>query len=296
MSKHSNRIRRTREDWFVDISVTVIMTIVSLLALIPLLHVISKAFSSEWALMSGNVTIYPKGLQFDSFKYVISSETFMMSFKNSAIVTVLGTALTVVITALTAYPLSKADLPFRKPILLIFVFTMLFSGGTIPTYMVMRQLKLTNTLRVLIMQGAINVYCMLMIKSFYESLPDSIEESAKIDGASTLTIWIRIVLPLCTPVIATVTLFVAVALWNNYFWPVIFNTKSALKTLPVYLRDIVVDNIDDFTFKSSDSMMNLLPEALRSATIVASTLPILILYPFLQKYFIKGALIGAVKG
>ena len=296
MSKHSNRIRRTREDWFVDISVTVIMTIVSLLALIPLLHVISKAFSSEWALMSGNVTIYPKGLQFDSFKYVISSETFMMSFKNSAIVTVLGTALTVVITALTAYPLSKADLPFRKPILLIFVFTMLFSGGTIPTYMVMRQLKLTNTLRVLIMQGAINVYCMLMIKSFYESLPDSIEESAKIDGASTLTIWIRIVLPLCTPVIATVTLFVAVALWNNYFWPVIFNTKSALKTLPVYLRDIVVDNIDDFTFKSSDSMMNLLPEALRSATIVASTLPILILYPFLQKYFIEGALIGAVKG
>ena len=122
MSKHSNRIRRTREDWFVDISVTVIMTIVSLLALIPLLHVISKAFSSEWALMSGNVTIYPKGLQFDSFKYVISSETFMMSFKTSAIVTVLGTALTVVITALTAYPLSKADLPFRKPILLIFVY------------------------------------------------------------------------------------------------------------------------------------------------------------------------------
>ena len=296
MKKHSNHIKRTREDWAVDIAVTVIMTIVSLLALIPLLHVVSKAFSSEWALISGNVTIFPRGLQFDSFRYVISSGTFMMSFKNSLIVTVLGTLLTVFVTALTAYPLSKSNLPFRKPILLIFVFTMLFSGGTIPTYIIMRQLKLTNTLRVLIMQGAINVYCMLMVKSFYESLPDSIEESARIDGASNLTIWVRIVLPLSTPVIATVTLFVAVALWNNYFWPVIFNTRTSLKTLPVYLRDIVVDNTDDFSYKSSDTMMNLLPEALRSATIVASTLPILILYPFLQKYFIKGALIGAVKG
>ncbi|GHU75443.1 putative ABC transporter permease protein YtcP [Clostridia bacterium] len=289
-------IHRTVEDWVVDIFAYGLMTVFAIVTLLPFLNVVSKAFSAEWALISNRVTFYPLDIQFGTMRYVLRSSLFTLSFRNSVFVTVVGTVVSIVTCCLAAYPLSKRGLPLRRPLLVAFVFTMLFSGGMIPTYLLMKDLQLTNSLWVLILPSAINVYNMLLIKNYYESIPESLEESARIDGATNITILLRIILPLALPVIATVCLFTAVGLWNDYFSAMIYNTKSSVKTLPIYLRDIIVDNMEDMSSKSSDDLMNMLPEGVRSATIVASTLPILAIYPFVQKYFIKGVMVGSVKG
>lgn len=290
--------RKSGEDIVVDIVVYVITFIYALVALVPFLNVIAKAFSAEWALVSGSVTIYPVDFQVDTLKYVLSSSMFLRSFVNSVFVTIVGTVLTMAVTALAAYPLSKPSLPMRKPLLVIFVFTMLFSGGMIPTYLLMKNMHLTNTLLVLFLPGAVNVYNMLLIKNYFESIPESLEESARIDGANNFVVLVRIVFPVSLPVFATVALFSAVGLWNDYLSPAIYNTQTAVKTLPLYLRDIMTNVADDPTLamSSDDMMANLVPDGVRAATIVASTLPILVVYPFVQKYFIKGVMIGSVKG
>ncbi|HML49176.1 MAG TPA: carbohydrate ABC transporter permease [Clostridia bacterium] len=289
-------VRRSAEDWLVSGFSYLFIAAYTLITLLPFLNVVSKAFSSEWALIANRVTFYPMDLQFQTMRYVFDSGLFRLSFRNSVFVTVLGTALAIFVGSLAAYPLAKRNFPLRKPILVAFVFTMLFSGGMIPTYLLMKDLKLINTLWALILPGSINVFNMLLIKNYYESIPESLEESARIDGANNLIILFRIMVPLALPVIATVCLFTAVGLWNDYFSAMIYNTSSAVKTLPLYLRDIIMDNMEDVSMKSSDDLMNILPEGVRSATIVASTLPILILYPFVQKYFIKGVMVGSVKG
>ena len=286
----------TLEDYLVGGFAYFFITLYALVTLLPFMNVVSKAFSSEWALISNRVTFFPIDLQFGTMKYVFQAGLFRLSFKNSVIVTISGTLLTIFVSGLAAYPLSKRNFPLRKPLLIAFVFTMLFSGGMIPTYLLMKDLKLINTLWVLILPGTINVFNMLLIKNYYESIPESLEESARIDGARNIIILLRIILPLALPVMATVCLFTAVGLWNDYFSAMIYNTRSSVKTLPLYLRDIIIDNMEDMSSKSSDDLTNILPEGVRAATIVASTLPILVLYPFVQKYFIKGVMVGSVKG
>ena len=265
--------------------------------LLPLANVFSKAVSEEWAIVSGKVGIFPVGFQLDTMRQVISSPTFIRAFTISVIVTLVGTALSIVFTAVTAYPLSKRHLPGISFVMVLFVFTMLFSGGLIPNYLLMRQLHLINNLWVLILPGVIGVFNMLIIKSYYEGLPEALEESARIDGAKTYTILFRIILPLSLPVIATIALFYAVGYWNDFFSPMIYINDASLKTLQLYLRDVVMDaDTSNATNKSMDDLMNMSPEGIRAATVVASTVPILLVYPFLQKYFIKGVLIGSVKG
>ena len=223
---------------------------------------------------------------------------FRLSLKNSVLVLAAGTALSMLVTALAAYPLSKRTLPHHRLLMLIFVFTMWFSGGMVPTYLLMQRLKLTNTLAALYLPGVISVYNMLILKNYYEALPDSLEESARIDGASNLTTLFRIVLPLSMPVLATVCLFTAVGLWNDFFSAMMYNTRANLKTLAQYLQEIVAESQTDTSMvRSADDMLeNIIPEGVRAATIIASTVPILAVYPFLQKHFVKGVLIGAVKG
>ncbi len=288
--------RLTGEDVAVNLFVYLFMTLYAVVTLIPFLNVVSKAFSSEWALISNRITFYPMGFQLDTMKYVVQSDLFIRSFKNSVFVTLAGTALSILVTGLAAYPLSKRHIPGRRGILILFVFTMLFSGGMIPMYLQMKSYNLLNTLGVLFLPGAVSVYNMLLIKNYFESLPESLEESARIDGAGNIIILFRIILPLAMPVFATVCLFSAVGLWNDYFSAMIYNTQTSVKTLPLYLRDIITDSAADLEAKSNDDLMNIVPEAVRSATIVASTIPILIVYPFVQKYFIKGVMIGSVKG
>lgn len=289
--------KRTAGDWFLDGFVYLFLVFMGAAMLLPLANVFSKAVSEEWAIVSGKVGIFPIGFQLDTMREVISSSTFIRAFIISVGVTLVGTILSILLTAVTAYPLSKRQLPGISFIMVLFVFTMLFSGGLIPNYLLMRQLHLINNLWVLVLPGLIGVFNMLIIKSYYEGLPEALEESARIDGAKTYTILFRIILPLSLPVIATIALFYAVGYWNDFFSPMIYINDASLKTLQLYLRDVVMDaDTSNATNKSMDDLMNMSPEGIRAATVVASTVPILLVYPFLQKYFIKGVLIGSVKG
>lgn len=289
--------KRTTGDWFLDAFVYLFLLLMGIAMLLPLANVFSKAVSEEWAIVSGKVGILPVGFQLDTMKGVISSSSFIQAFLISVGVTSVGTVLSILATAVTAYPLSKRQLPGISFIMLLFIFTMLFSGGLIPNYLLMRNLHLINNLWVLILPGLISVFNMLVIKSYYEGLPEALEESARIDGAKTYTILFVVLLPLCMPVIATIALFYAVGYWNDFFGPMIYINDTSLKTLQLYLRDVVMDaDTSNVTNKSVDDLMNMSPEGIRAATVVASTVPILCVYPFLQKYFIKGVLIGSVKG
>ncbi|WP_409341513.1 carbohydrate ABC transporter permease [Paenibacillus sp. MBLB4367] len=290
--------KRTISDLTLDAVVYGTLLLLAIATLLPFVNVLSKSVSEEWAVVSGKVGIFPVGFQLETMKFVITSNQFLRSFLVSISITIVGTFLSLLITAVTAYPLSKRHLPGISFIMLLFVFTMLFSGGIIPNYMLIRGLGLMNSLWALILPSLLSVFNLLVIKSYFEGLPESLEESARIDGARTITILFRILLPLCGPVMATIALFYAVSYWNDFFSAMIYINSSSLRPLQLYLRDIVL-NASSVTVgieRSSDELMNLSPDNVRSATVIASTIPILLVYPFLQKYFIKGVLLGSVKG
>lgn len=295
--KKKNRIITTSPgDICLDIFVHVFLILVALSMLIPFMHVISKAFSADWAIISGKVGIFPVEFNCDSVKHVITSGTFWNSFGISVFITVVGTLCNLLMSVTTAYVLSKRHLPGVKVMMVLFVFTMLFGGGMVPNYILMKKLNLLNNLAVLILPSLISVYNMIIIKSYFEGLPDSVEESARIDGAGNIKILFEIVLPMSTPVLATIALFYAVYHWNNYMGPLLYINKSTLKPLQLYLNDILLEAQDTGLDKTNDDLMNITGEGVRSATIVVSTLPILLVYPWLQKYFVKGITIGSVKG
>jgi putative aldouronate transport system permease protein len=284
-------------DYALDSGIYLVLTLMGLMTLLPFANVLSKAISEEWAIVAGKVGIFPKGFQLDTMKFVITNNQFLHSLFISALVAVVGTLASLLITAMTAYPLSKRELPGMGIIIVLFIFTMMFSGGIIPNYLLIRELNLINSLGSLILPALISVFNMLVIKSYFESLPSSLEESAKLEGASNFTILFRIILPLSGPVLATIGLFYAVYYWNDYFHPMLYINSSSLKPLQLYLQDIVMNaDTSSALNKSADDLMNVPAEGVRSATVIASTIPILLVYPFLQKYFIKGVLIGSVKG
>lgn len=285
--------KKTAEDWVLDIIVYTTLLFMAMVMLVPFLNVIAKAFSADWAVNSGSVSLWPKEFQLDSIQYVVTDKAFLNSFAISVFVTFAGTVCNMLMTVLAAYPLSKRHLPGMKFFTLIFVFTMLFSGGMIPNYLLMKKLNLLNNLAVLIVPTLITVYNMLLVKNYFESLPESVEESAMIDGAGKMTILFKIVLPMSTPMLATVALFYAVSHWNNYMTPLIYISKQSLKPLQLYLQEVILEA--ESTAMNGDAV-NVAGENIRSATIVASVLPILVVYPFLQKYFVKGILVGSVKG
>ncbi|MFD0959860.1 carbohydrate ABC transporter permease [Paenibacillus chungangensis] len=273
--------------------------LLGIMTLFPFLNVIAKSFSSEAAVVSGIVTIYPIDFQIGTYKLVLANSQFINSFKITIFVTVVGTLASLLMTVLAAYPLSKPGLKFRKPLLLIYVFTMLFNGGIIPSYLVMRELELVNTVWALFVPGLVNVFYMLIVKNFFEALPDGLEESAKLDGASNMRILFNIILPLSKPVLATVGLFYAVLLWNSYFNAMIYITSAELKTLQLYLKELIASTQEVLTTAGQIDVnrdLNQAPEAVRAASIVTATVPILLVYPFLQKHFVKGVLVGSVKG
>ncbi|NOU74305.1 ABC transporter permease subunit [Paenibacillus sp. LMG 31458] len=289
--------KKTLSDWSLDICIYLVLLLSGLATLLPLANILSKAISDESAVISGKVGIFPVGFQLETMKYVVSSSQFLHSIGVSLLITVVGTVLAILVTAITAYPLSKRHLPGISMIMLLFVFTMMFNGGIIPNYLLMKQLHLINSLWSLMLPALISVFNMLVIKSYYESLPEALEESAKMDGARNFTILFRIILPLSVPVIATIALFYAVYFWNDYFHPMLYINDASLKPLQLYLRDIVLDaDSSSAVTKSADDMMNASPEGIRAATVIASIIPMLLVYPYLQKHFVKGVLIGSVKG
>ncbi|WP_217595822.1 carbohydrate ABC transporter permease [Cohnella sp. GbtcB17] len=277
--------------------VYVVLTAAGILCLFPFLNVLAKSLSANWAIVSGKVGLWPVDFNLKNVGFVIMDAMFQRGLVISVGLTVVGTLAAIAMTAISAYPLSKKQLPGIKFVLLLYIFTMLFNGGLIPNYLLIKNLGLMDNLLSLVLPGLISVFNLLLMKNYYESLPESLEESAKLDGASNLRIVLWIIIPLSAPVFATISLFYAVAFWSDWFHPMLYLNDPALKPLQLYMRDVVLQASDENLMNlDNDLLLGVSPEGIRNATIIVSTIPILLVYPFLQKYFIKGILIGSVKG
>lgn len=274
---------------------SMLLALVSLICLLPFVHMIAKSFSGAAAVSAGRVTFYPIDFTLNTYRYVLQDSLFFSSFRNSVIITVGGTLLSLTFTVLAAYPLSKQHLRGRRVILLLYVFTMLFYGGMVSIYVFMRTLNLLNTLACQIIPLLVSQYNLFVMKTFFEGIPESIEESAHIDGAGPLRTLVSIVLPLSLPSLATIGLFYAVAYWNNYYHPMLFITRADVKPLQMYLYELITTTQNLYEVDPVIAA-GLSSSGMQAAAIVVSTLPILLVYPFLQKYFIKGLTVGSVKG
>ncbi|MNH95111.1 L-arabinose transport system permease protein AraQ [compost metagenome] len=263
--------------------------------LLPFIHLLAKALSNEAYVLANDITFWPKGIHGGSFAYVLNNQQFILSFGNSVFITLVGTFLSLIITMLAAYPLSKQGFPGRRLILFLYVLTMFFSGGIIPTYLVVKGLGLTNMIWSMIVPTLLAPFNLILMRSFFMSIPDALDESARIDGASNTRILFTIYLPLSMPSIATIGMFYAVGYWNNFFSALLYITDRKLMPLQVYLMSIIQDEAN-ISMSNVEALMSTAPESIRAATIISAVVPILLIYPFLQKYFVKGALVGAVKG
>ena len=268
---------------------------VAVICILPFLHILAKSLSSNTAVISGKVAFWPIGFQTEVYRYVLNDKLFWNAFGNSLFVTGVGTALSMLCTVLAAYPLSKPDFRGRKVILLMYVFSMLFYGGTVPIYIFMQTLGLLNTLWSIIIPFLVSQYNMFVMKTFFEGLPSAIEESARIDGAGHTRILCSIVLPLSLPSLATIGLFYAVGYWNNYYHAMLFITKPTVKPMQLYLYELI-STAAKFNELDPEMAMNLSSIGVQAGSIFVGTLPILLVYPFVQKYFVKGLTIGSVKG
>ena len=272
-----------------------LLALVSLICLLPFVHMVAKSFSGAAAVSAGRVTFYPIDFTLNTYRYVLQDSLFFSSFRNSVIITAGGTLLSLTFTVLAAYPLSKQHLRGRRVILLLYVFTMLFYGGMVSIYVFMRTLNLLNTLACQIIPLLVSQYNLFVMKTFFEGIPESIEESAHIDGAGPLRTLVSIVLPLSLPSLATIGLVYAVAYWNNYYHPMLFITRADVKPLQMYLYELITTTQNLYEVDPVIAA-GLSSSGMQAAAIVVSTLPILLVYPFLQKYFIKGLTVGSVKG
>lgn len=290
--------KRRQGDALFTCTNAVIMTLLVLITLYPFYYVIVGSISGDNVAAQDIYFLYPKGLDFSAYSMVFSTSSILRAYGNTLFITVVGTLLSLLLTTLTAYPLSKNRLYGRRLMTTLFYFTMLFSGGLVPTYLVIRDLRMIDTLWALILPKAISVYNMLLLINFFKSIPDGLEESATIDGANDLTTLLRIVLPLSMPIFATLTLFYAVGYWNAWFDAVMYINRSRNFPLQLVLREIVQSvDLSYVAGGGADySMSDTTIQSVRLATIVVAILPIMAVYPFLQKYFVKGVMIGAIKG
>ena len=281
-----------------DTSVIIIMTIVVLLCLIPFLHIASVSLSSNNAIMSDKVTILPYDIDLESYRSIFRDKDMIRALFFTIEVTGIYVVISMFMTVCAAYPLTKKWLNGRGFFISIIVITMFFQGGIIPDYILMRNLRLINNMWVLILPQMISVFNLIVLKSFLSTIPESILESAYIDGANEISILARIVIPLSTPVLATLSLFYAVTKWNSFQDALFYISERALFPLQLIIYQIIYlsQAIDMIVQEGANMNTNILPESLKAASVMFATIPILLVYPWLQKYFIKGATLGSLKG
>lgn len=265
----------------------------------PLLFVLSASFSDPDMVLQGKVLLFPKGFTFEPYKMVFENEKIWLGYRNTVIYTVLGTTINLVMTIALAYPLSRKDMPFRRFLTLFVVFTMYFNGGMIPTYLLVRSLGIYDTIWAIVIPVAIATYNFIVAKTYFEnSIPHEIYESAMIDGASNVRTLMSIVLPVSSSIIAVLILFYAVDHWNSYFSALIYLRNEELYPLQIILRDILLlgqtEQMGTNEFGMGEKIK--MAEAIKYSVIVVSSLPVLLLYPFVQKHFVKGVMVGAIKG
>lgn len=277
-----------------DVINNTVMFLLILISLYPIWYVLCISLSSTEAINNGLVSLWPVDINIDAYKEILKTPRIPRAYWNSILYTFLHTVFAVGTTVLFAYPLSRKKFVFRKPLMLMVVFTMFFSGGMIPAYLLLRSLHLLDSMWALILSGLITTFDLVIIKNFYEGLPHEMYEAAIVDGANEFTILLRIFIPLAKPAIASITLFLAMGTWNSYLSPSIYFTTPEKFPLPVILKEMLIDMTSTNSNNADENQFT--PEAIKNATIFVSVLPFLIVYPFLQKYFVKGVAIGAVKG
>lgn len=274
----------------------ILLAVIALVTVLPFVHVVAGSFTTSAEMAAKKFVLIPTDWSLDAYTFIFSTNTIFRAMLVSIGVTVIGTLFSMLITSLMAYGLSRRDLDGRNVIMFMVVFTMLFSGGMIPTFLVVKELGLIDTYAALILPSAISAFNMIILKNFFQNIPEGLEESAKIDGSNDFGILFRIVLPLSMPAIATISLFYAVTYWNTYMSAILYLNESKMWPIQVLLRQIVVLASGMDYSSELDSSVPPPDQAVKMAVIVVATLPILLVYPFLQKHFAKGAMLGSIKG
>ena len=268
----------------------------ALITLLPFLYVIAGSFANEFEVQTRSFFLWPHSKTLESYQYVLRTNTFARALVTTIIVTLVGMAFQVLMTFLMAYPLSKRALPGRNIFLNFVIFTMVFSGGMIPTFLVVKQLGLLDSYLALFLPGAISAFNLIIVKNFFQELPEEVQESAMIDGCSEVGVFWHIVMPLSKPILATMCLFYAVGIWNDFMSCLLYINDPKKWTLQMFVKQVTISA--DVATSSGTYDPDYVPPAqgIKFSTIVLATIPILVAYPFLQKHFAKGVMIGAVKG
>ncbi|RCW45416.1 carbohydrate ABC transporter permease [Paenibacillus prosopidis] len=292
--------RKTKGDLLFDILNYSILTIGMLLILYPLYFVFIASFSDPNQIYSGDIWLFPKGLTLDGYERIFSDSTIWIGYGNSLLYAIVGTAISVMLTLMAAYPLSRKDFVGRGVFMWFFVFTMFFGGGLIPTYLLIKDLNMINTIWALVVPGAAGVFNIIIVRTFFQStIPDEMREAAFIDGCSNTRFFLGMVLPLSKPIIAVMVLYHVVGFWNGFFDAMIYLNEETKFPLQLVLRNILVQNqVNSSMMIDVESYAAKLrvTELIKYGVIIIASLPLLILYPFLQRYFVKGVMIGSIKG
>ncbi|HIV91544.1 MAG TPA: carbohydrate ABC transporter permease [Candidatus Eisenbergiella stercoravium] len=277
-----------------------ILTVMLIAVLYPILFVLAASFSSGQAVSAGRVFLWPVDFSLEGYEIVFNNKDILLGFRNSIIYTVLGTFINLVMTMIAGYVLSRDDVPGHNQFMLLFTFTMFFSGGMIPNYMLLRNLHMLDTIWSMVIPGALGVYNMIIARTFIRtSIPGELLDAAQIDGCSDIRYFTTIVLPLSKAIMAVLVLFYGVGHWNSYFNPMLYLNTRELYPLPIILKEILIANqIDPSTVTDPELQMRIAQTAdvIKYALIVVSTIPVMVIYPFVQKYFVKGVMIGSIKG
>jgi putative aldouronate transport system permease protein len=296
--------KQSISDKVFDILIYFIAAAALIIVIYPLIFVLSSSFSSPEAVISGKVWLLPVDFSLEGYKAVFENNQIWTGYKNSIFYVMTGTTVKLVMTILAAYPLSRKDFKPRNKIMALFVFTMFFNGGLIPTYLLIKELGMINKISVMIIPEAVVVYYIILARTYFASnIPDSLMEASQLDGCSDVRFLLSVVLPLSKPIIAVLVLFSAVTIWNSYFTALIYLSDEKKLPIQIILRNILILNQLDINTsmkmgiseKKMFQMMNL-QQLMKYSLIIVATVPVLILYPFVQKYFIKGVMIGAIKG
>jgi len=273
----------------------VVLLVVAAVTLYPFVNIVAQSFSDEQAIRTGRVNLLPHGFNVKTYEIIASDPAFWNSYLNTVVYTATATAISLVLTTTYAYVLSKQHLKGRGLLVGVAVFTMFFNGGLIPNYVLISELGMKNTLWAVVLPNAISVFNLLVMKAFFEGLPKELEEAATVDGLNTYGVLLRIVLPLSKAVIATMVLFYAVANWNSWFSAFLYLDRADLFPVTVYLRNMVAGATTATSMGSADADVGQVNSNIKSVTMVLTVLPVLAIYPFVQRYFVSGVMLGAVK-
>lgn len=294
------RIKACWQDNLFNAFTYVVVAILTLLVLYPIIYVVSASFSNSNAVAQGSVWLWPVDFTLDAYKAVLEYKDLWLGYRNTIFYTVVGTIINIAITMLCAYPMARKDLKGRNALSMYFTFTMLFSGGMIPNYLLVKTLGMTNTVWAMLIPGAMSVYNMIVARTFIQSnIPDELLEAAKIDGCDDFKFMYQVVLPLSKAIIAVLALWYAVGHWNSYFNAFLYITDNELYPLQIFLKEILVQsqiNSEAISNAADAVEMQNMKLLLKYAVIVVSTVPLFAFYPLAQKHFVKGVMIGSVKG